>query len=474
MVTPFPLVLIGLPIMAAALAYLLRRLEAVAALLAALVAALLAGAVAAWPSVGLVITPVLTIPLGAPWTAGEQRFALEAAARPALVFLFGTATLAFLGAVVIPQGRAFAPGGLLVLSGFAATLLVHPLFMAPTVLAATAAIAVFFAQGGRIGPTRGALRQMLFPFLAFPFFLLAGWYMAQAPLNPDDPAPLQTAGRLFAWGFLFLLGAAPLHGAMPALLDESPPLAGFLLILGGNTVVLNLLLRFPLTYPWLAQQVDARTWLRALGLWTAVWGGAAAMGQRDFGRLLGYAAVHDYGAILLGLSLQGPLGAATMLTMLLARSLSLLTGASALSILRERMGDDSFARLRGAAARLPGATAGVLLGGLGLVGWPLTAGFGARWSLLVLLLEEKETLIVGLFALSAAGVALGYVRGWAALLGRIPPEQALTTPVEREPARATLWMGLLLLIAILMALAPQVIAPWVGRALNALTGAVTP
>lgn len=471
--TPFPLVLISLPLLAAALTYLLRRLETLATLLAAAIAAFLAAAVATWPPVGSATVLGAAISLGTSWEAWGQSFALDAAARPALVFLFGIAALAFLGAAALPQGRAFAPGGLVVLAGSAATLMVHPLLMAPAVLAATATFAVFFAQGGRAGSTRGALRQMLFPFLAFPFFLVAAWYIEQAPLNPDDPVPLQTAGRLFAWGFLFLLGAAPLHGATPALLAEAPPFAGCLLVLGSNVVVLNLLSRFPTAYPWLSQQtatMDVGLWLRGLGLLTAMWGGIAALGQRDFGRLLGYAAVHDYGALLLGLSLQGPLGAAAMLTMLLARALSLLIGASALSVLRDRMGGDSFARVRGAAARLPGATAGALWGGLGLVGWPLTAGFGARWSLLVLLLEEREVLLVGLFALSAAGVALGYVRGWAALMGRIPPEEALTAPVEREPARATLWMTLLLLGATLMALAPQVIALWVGRALEALTG----
>ena len=471
--TPFPLVIVTLPIVAAALVYAVRRWEIVAALVAAAVAALLAVAIASWPPTGEVVLPVGSIALGAPWVALGQSFALDAAARPALLFVFGVAAVAFAAAAILPQSRTFVSGGLLVLSGFAAAVLVHPLFMAPVILAATATVAVFPAQGGRAGPTRGALRQMLFPYLAFPFFLLAAWYMEQAPLNPDDPMPLQTAGRLFTWGFFFLLGAAPLHGAMPALLAESPPLAGALLVLGNNAVVFTLAVRFPEAYPWLTRQVDAEMWLLALGTLTALWGGIAALGQRDFGRLLGYAAVHDYGALLLGLSMQGPLGVSTTLTMMLARSLSLILGASALSALRARLGSSSFAQVRGAVTRLPWATAGLMVAGLGLVGWPLTASFGARWGLLRLLVEGQQMMVAGLFALSAAGVVLGYVRGAAALMGRIPRAQAEVNPVEREPARAVAWMVVLIVIVVVVALAPQVTAPWIAAALDALTDAAS-
>ncbi len=468
--TPFPLVIVTLPIVVAALVYAVRHLEVIAALVAATVAVFLATAIAFWPPVGEAALPGISISLGAPWVALGQSFVLDAAARPALIFVFGVAAVVFVAAAIFPQNRSFASGGLLVLSGFAAALLVHPLFMAPVILAATAAVAVFPAQGGRAGPTRGALRQMLFPYLAFPFFLLAAWYMEQAPFNPDDPTPLQTAGRLFSWGFFFLLGAAPLHGAMPALLAESPPLAGVLLVLGNNAMVFTLSVRFPEAYPWLTRQVNAEMWLLGLGTLTALWGGVAALGQRDFGRLWGYAAVHDYGALLLGLSMEGPLGVSTMLTMMLARSLSLIVGASALSTLRARMGSDAFARVRGAATRLPWATAGLMVAGLGLVGWPLTASFGARWALLRLLMEGQQVAVAGVFALSAAGVVLGYVRGAAALMGRIPREQIEVNPVEREPARAAAWMMVLIVIVVVVALAPQVTAPWITAALDALTG----
>jgi formate hydrogenlyase subunit 3/multisubunit Na+/H+ antiporter MnhD subunit len=441
----------------------------VPALIAAAAAAFLAVAIATWPPIGIATVPGGTIALGVSWTTWGQALALDAAARPPLAFVFGLAAAGFLGAAILPQGRTFAPLGLVVLSGYAAALLIHPLFMVPAALAATAAVAVFFIQGGQPGAARGAARQMFFPYLAFPFFLLAAWYVEQAPLNPDDPSPLHSAGRLVLWGFFFLVGAAPLHSAMPAIIAEAPPLAGALAVLWGNVAILTLLIRFPAAYSWATQQANVGAWLIGLGLLTALWGGVGALGQRDFGRLLGYAALHDYGALLLGLGMQGPLGVAAALNMMLARSLSLLLSASALSVLRARLGSDSFARVRGAAARTPWAAAGLMVGGMGLVGWPLTAGFGARWGLLRLLLEDQQRIVIALFAVSAACVALGYVRGAAVLMGRIPPERVAAGPVEREPARAIIWIAALLLVVALVALAPQIAGAWIGTALDALT-----
>lgn len=467
---PLPLFLIVLPLASAALAWFLRPLTRLTALFATALTLFLAWATALWPSLGTVHILGLSLHLGQPWSLGNQSLVLDAATRPSLTFVFVIAAVCFLGSAVIPQSRSFAGAGLIVLSGFTAALLIHPLFISPVLLAITALVVPFFVQAEGSHATRGSVRQLLFPMLAFPLFLVAAWYLDQAPLTPGDRYPLWMAAQLLAWGFLLLLGAAPMHGAMRSLLGDSPPLAAMFLILGSNVVVLTLLTQFLMVYPGLAQQINAWAWLERLGLWSLLWGGVAAFSQRDFGRLVGYASLHDFGAVLLGLSLQGPLGTATVLGLMAGRAISLVLAALGLAILRSRMGGTDFSLTRGAITRLPWGVVGLLAGGLGLAAIPLTAGFAPRWVLLQLMAEQHPLLAV-IPLLTAAGVAFGFVRGAAALAGSIHPQRLESEPIERESRLSAALVAILFLMAVGLALAPQIIAGPLDAALDALTAA---
>ena len=55
--------------------------------------------------------------------------------------------------------------------------------------------------------------------------------------------------------------------------------------------------------------------------------------------------------------------------------------AAVLSIVRHRAATSRFRGLGGVARRLPVATGGLILGGLALGGFPLTAGFPTRWAI---------------------------------------------------------------------------------------------
>ena len=86
------------------------------------------------------------------------------------------------------------------------------------------AVAAFVIQAGRQGSTRGALRALWLPVLAIPLFLLAAWYVGQAPLDPESDQALQLAGQLASIGLLLLLAPWPLHGPAVSLGEEAPPL----------------------------------------------------------------------------------------------------------------------------------------------------------------------------------------------------------------------------------------------------------
>jgi formate hydrogenlyase subunit 3/multisubunit Na+/H+ antiporter MnhD subunit len=325
------------------------------------------------------------------------------------------------------------------------------LVYAPFAVVLASIVAVFLIQAGRPGDTRGAWYQLLFPSLAAPLFLVAAWYIAQAPLNPEDPTPYRIAGWLLVAGFILLLQPAPLHVAVPAIAGHAPPVVAVFLWVGGQAVTLFLLQRFLVTYPWMAATVDSARWLLWLGVLTALIGGLLAAAQDRLGRLLGYAGVYDYGVLLVAMALRGTAGLPTAVWLLLTRTVALLTMAVGAAAIRHFMESDHYDRIGGAVSRVPWAVVALVMGGFALVGMPLTAQFASRWALLQLV-AENDTRWALLLLLGAAGVMLGVVRAARAAFGQLTESR-----VEREPAGLTLLALLLVGIGLLLGLFPQLL-----------------
>ncbi len=449
---PGPGLLLLLLLGAAVALYLLRRLEPLAALLAAVLTGGLAVTLAQMPLSTPARVAGRIVWLGQPVVLLDLQLAITPATRALLVFLFGVAALSAILAWRTYQGRTFYPFmlGLLLLWGVAA--LMHPLAYAPFPLALAAALAVFLIQAGKVGDTRGAWRQLLFPSLAVPLFLVATWYIDQAPLNPDDVRSYQVAGWLLIAGFVLLLQPAPLHVAMPAVARQSPPVVAAFLWIGGQATTLFLLQRFLVTYPWLADAVDSARWLLWLGVLTAVTGGVMSAVHDRLGHFTGYAAVYDYGVLLVAMALRGTAGLPMAIWLLLTRSLALLTLAGGAAMIRHHMESDELRRIRGAVSRLPWSVAALVSGGFALAGMPLTAQFASRWAMMQLVTEidVRWTLLL---LVGRIGVLVGAIRAGQACLGTLRD-----SPVEREPLTMAFLLVALIVAGVLLGLFPQLLA----------------
>ncbi len=446
-----PVLFLGILIAGAAGLYLLRRLEPLASLLAAGLCALLA--------VGLWHLPLATpvrivgrvVLLGRPVSWEDLSLQITPAGRAAVVFLLIAAAVTFLLAWRTYQGRTFYPFGLLLVALWGGIAFLQPLTLAPFGVVLAALVAVFLIQAGRPGQTQGAWRQLLFPVLALPWFVVAAWYMEQAPLNPDDATPYQIASWLLIIGFAFLLQLAPLHAGLPAVAGQAPTVVAAFLWIGSQTITLFLLQRFLVTYPWLNQALDSAQWLLWLGMFTAGLGGTLAAVQSRLGRLTGYAALYDYGVLIVALSLRGTAGLPTTIWLLLTRTVALLTMATGAAALRHYMTSDEFGRLRGAVSRLPWSVAALIGGGLGLIGAPLGAQFASRWALLQLV-GEKDPRWALLLLVAALGVLIGVVRAGRACFGDLS-----ASPVERESRSLAVLAFLLLGVGVLVGVFPQLL-----------------
>lgn len=472
-----PLFLMVLPLALAPVVYLLRRWALLAASLASATALIMASLCLGLPLDQPVSVLGWEVALAEPMMVLGREFALELAGGFTLGSVCLIATIAFLFAWRISQGRLFFPLGLVILSLLGAAVMVRLFLFAVLFLWIASLVAVFIIQGERQGPStelrtgpgRGALRYLVMVSLAIPPLLITPWLIDLQAVNPDNLALLRYATVLLVVGFAILLAVVPFHGWISAVAADAPPMVAAFVFTVTNAVVLLLMLNLLQSYPWLSEDPQVFGLLRLGGLLMAAVGGLLAFAQRDFGRLLGYAVLGDMGCTLMALGVASPAALTAALLQVMHRSVGLLLTAMGLAVVRQRAGSDSFAnplmgsghRLGGVARRLPLSTAGLVLGGLSLAGMPLTAGFPSRWAIYRLLPATDFALAM---LLSGAGVAFGYLRGLSTLLG-----PSTESKVKREPLIVSLMILAMIILCLVMGLHPQWLLPPIQRVVESFS-----
>jgi multicomponent Na+:H+ antiporter subunit D len=460
---PAPVLFVGLPLLAAPIAYLLRRARAASVVVTTLVALLLAG-LALWlpldrPVAGLTFSSTLNI-LG-------RVMELEPGDRLALALISAQAAVLFLASSVARPGQFFQAAGLANLGLLAAALFVRPFLFAAFFLEMSAAVSVLMlaapvVEGGPAFGGRGALRYLVYATLGLPFILLTGWLVEASALSPGDPAFLARATWLLLFGFGVLLAVVPFHSWMPAVAARSSPFAVAYVFSVLRLALVFLLLTFLDTYPWLRQNPQVYRLLTVVGGGMALAGALFTFGQRNFGRVMGYVMLVDIGAVLLGIGLGTRAGVESALVTLVVRGLGLPLWAMGLARLRQAAGADTFEAVAGLGRRMPMAAAAVVVGLLSVAGFPLTVGFVGRWVLLWPLVQIHPT---AAFFVLAGIVSLGLVvaRGLAALITPVPTPAAFSD-LPRESRRAITLYAAGLVALLVLGLFPQWLLPAVTGA----------
>lgn len=154
--------------------------------------------------------------------------------------------------------------------------------------------------------------------------------------------------------------------------------------------------------------------------------GIRAIQQTDVKRLLAYSSVGQLAYIVLGFALANHAGVTASVVHIFNHAVIKGGMFMALGCVALRLGGTDLRRMQGIGRRMPVTTAAFVVGGLGLVGMPLTSGFVSKWYLV------QGTLDAGLWwvafvVLGGSLLALVYV--WRVV------EAAYFKPAVVEPDR---------------------------------------
>lgn len=392
---------------------------------------------------------------------------LSSGSLPALLLAFVMATAALLLAARFPQGRSFVPMTLTLLAGYMLWFMVQrapidAVLLLPLGLILLSTLSAIALQAGRPIHAAGPVRWMVAPVLAFPLFLIANYYIQLGPLDPQDVTPYRTAAALLTFALLLLMAPVPLHSVAPTTSESAPPVATALFTLLYQLALIWLLARIVGEYAFMQTLAPLNIWFAWAGLVTAIWAGLAAVGSDQPGRLWGYVALHDWGLILLLLSVPGLRTWSLVIFIFLLRVISMLTSAAGLAALEYSVRSLDPHRLQGAGVRLPWNAAAYLVGALGLVGFPLSAGFAGHWAALQLLAASDWRPAAAVLIASGAAI-FSLIRMARMLYGSLAdPQLAREKPVGIATA------ALMIALSVALALAPQLLNEPVSRAILSL------
>jgi multicomponent Na+:H+ antiporter subunit D len=132
--------------------------------------------------------------------------------------------------------------------------------------------------------------------------------------------------------------------------------------------------------------------------------------------------------------------------------------------LEQNLGRLTLDRLQGVGTRMPWTCAAFLLGGLGLVGFPLSAGFAGHWAALQLV-AASDWLPAAIVLFASAGAIVAFIRQARAMFGA-PGDPY----IPREGTTGVVVAAIALLASFSLAIAPQMLNSAVTRAIIAFGG----
>lgn len=192
-------------------------------------------------------------------------------------------------------------------------------------------------------------------------------------------------------GVCLKLALFPLHLWLPNAYAYAPSIVTAFFAATATKVAIYLLIRFTFSIFGLSfsfTTIPLQTVFMALGLIGIFVASTSAIYQSNVKHLFAYSSIAQIGYMILGFSISTVTGLTATLLHLFNHALMKGAIFLALAAIIYRVGNIQLDNLRGLGRQMPLTMAAIVIGGLSLIGVPLTVGFVSKWYLLTALIEQ--------------------------------------------------------------------------------------
>jgi len=236
-------------------------------------------------------------------------------------------------------------------------------------------------------------------------FILIGiglMYQMTGTLNMEDlshrlPEVTQSRTLFTAYAFMVVgiclkLALFPLHLWLPNAYAYAPSIVTAFFAATATKVAIYLLIRFTFSVFGLSFSFTAlplQMLFMSLGLIGVFVASSAAIYQTNVKHVFAYSSIAQIGYMIIGFSISTVSGLTATLLHLFNHALMKGALFLALGAVMYRLGGVQISQFQGLGKQMPLTMAAIVLGGLSLIGVPLTVGFVSKWYLLVALIESS-------------------------------------------------------------------------------------
>jgi multicomponent Na+:H+ antiporter subunit D len=301
-----------------------------------------------------------------------------------------------------------------------------------------------------------AFRYLIMGTLGATFYIIGVglMYMMTGTLNIADLATripelihvrtIQVALAFLTVGISLKLALFPLHFWLPNAYAFAPTVVTVFLAATATKVAVYVMIRIVYTVfggPVMFTAMPINEMLVILGVLSMLGGALSAIWQTNVKRLLAFSSISQIGYMVLGLGLAQTVGLAGAIVHTFNHAMIKAMLFMAIGCVVFRVGSAELHDIRGFAKRMPVTAACLVVGGLSLVGAPLTLGFITKWLLLQGALAKGWWLVIAVIVIASL-LALVYVWRLIAAAYLHPPTDRVAAVSEAPAAMLTALVGL--------------------------------
>jgi multicomponent Na+:H+ antiporter subunit D len=293
-----------------------------------------------------------------------------------------------------------------------------------------------------------AFRYLIMGTLGATFYIIGVglMYMMTGTLNLADLASrvpellhlrtIQVALAFLTVGITLKLALFPLHFWLPNAYAYAPTVVSVFLAATATKVAVYVLIRIIYTVfggSLIFVAMPINEMLIVLGALSMLGGALSAVWQSNAKRLLAFSSISQIGYMVLGMGLAQISGLAGTIVHIFAHAMIKAMLFMAIGCVVFRVGSANLVDMRGFGKRMPVTAACVVVGGLSLVGTPLTLGFISKWLLLQGALDKGWWLAAAVI-IAASLLALVYVWRLVSTAYMYPPTKRVAAIGEAPAA----------------------------------------